>query len=91
MSEQPYHFSFNWTSWPFVEAGDQNAPDLRNILDAQLQVDLKKWSQFMLENFDEEDGFKSLEAAEAANKQYENLCERLRNSGLTLTTANWWS
>jgi hypothetical protein len=45
----------------------------------------------MLENFDEEDGFKSLEAAEVANKQYENLCERLRNSGLTLTTANWWS
>lgn len=91
MTEQPHHFSFNWTSWPFVEVGDQAAPELRDILDAQLQVDLIQWSQFMLENFDEEDGFKSLEAAEVANKQYENLCERLRNSGLTLTTANWWS
>lgn len=84
-------FSFNWTSWPFVEVGDSSSPTLREELDPNLVKDLQGWCEFMLANFNERDGFSSKQAEDWANNQYENLCRRLKASEIAFNTDNWWN
>jgi hypothetical protein len=84
-------FSFNWTTWPFVEVGDPTLPGLAERLDSQLVSDLQDWCQFMLANFHERDGFSSTQAEVVANREYESLSQRLVASNVRFTKDTWWS
>jgi hypothetical protein len=83
-------FTFNWTTWPFVEIGDLEDGGLRSRLDPELVSDLEAWSLFMLENFDEITGFSSEQAELVANDQYQDLARRLRAENLAFDTCVWW-
>lgn len=84
-------FTFNWTTWPFVETGDVADGGLRSRLDPELVKDLEAWSLFMLENFDERTGFSSDQAEQKANAQYQELTRQLRAKNLAIETCVWWS
>jgi hypothetical protein len=84
-------FTFNWSTWPFVEIGDLEDGGLRSRLKPELVADLEAWSLFMLENFDERTGFPSEQAENEANDKYQELTRRLRSENLIFTTSTWWS
>jgi hypothetical protein len=84
-------FTFNWSTWPFVEIGDLEDGGLRSRLKPELVADLLAWSLFMLENFDERTGFSSEQAETVANDQYLALAKRLRDENLAIDTCVWWS
>lgn len=84
-------FTFNWSTWPFVEIGDLQDGGLRSRLRPELVADLEAWSLFMLENFDERNGFSSEQAENVANDQYLDLAKRLRDENLAIETCVWWS
>ena len=84
-------FTFNWSTWPFVEIGDLEGGGLRSRLKPELVADLEAWSLFMLENFDERTGFSSEQAETVANDQYLALAKRLRDENLAIDTCVWWS
>lgn len=83
-------FSFNWSTWPFVEiVGDPIIAELQSI-SPQLRSDLRSWCGQMLENYDELRGFKDGQIQEKLNVEYENLCLRLEAEGVHFTKDIWW-
>lgn len=84
-------FSFNWTTWPFVEVGDSKSPTLQEFLPENLVHELKCWSLDFLANFDEKTGFSSCEAKTRVNSEYERLCVVLKNLGIKFRAHDWWS
>jgi len=91
MAKNPLVFSFNWTSWPFVELGDSSSPTLRKQLDHALVSDLEDWCDFMLQNFSETEGFSSGSADQIANDQYIRLARRLEDAGVRFERDIWWN
>ena len=55
-----------------------------------LRTDLIKWCEMMLENFDENTGFRNLDDKNKMNQLYEELCERLTREGVEFSRDIWW-
>ena len=89
--DEPIVLSFNWTSWPFVEVGDEHSLSLREQLHPALVSDLEAWCEFMLQNYNEDEGFLSAEAEQFSNAEYLELAGRLEASKIRFITINWWS
>jgi len=84
-------FSFNWTTWPFVEVGDSVSPALQNVLPEALVDEIKAWSEYFLETFDENTGFSTPYAKSKVNREYDRLCKMLDDLGISYRANNWWS
>lgn len=84
-------FSFNWTTWPFVEVGDSKSPTLQQTLPTNVANEIQEWSTYFLENFDEKSGFSSLEAKVKITSEFERLCLVLDLLDVKFRADNWWS
>jgi hypothetical protein len=86
---EPIRFSYNYSSWPFVELGDR--PSIDESISDKLAHDLTVWANNMDKFFDYEKGFASAEVREKLNAEYLVLSERLKAEGIDNVTDLWWS
>jgi hypothetical protein len=84
-------FTFNWSLWPFVEIeGDPIVSELA-IISPKLRADLVQWCDLMLQNFDENVGFRDATVQSVLNQRYFHLCDRLIDEGVHFTKDTWWN
>jgi hypothetical protein len=86
---EPIRFSYNYSSWPFVELGDR--PSIEESISDELAHDLMVWASKMELSFSHETGFASPEAGQVLNAEYLVLSERLKAEGVDNVTDLWWS
>ena len=84
-------FTFNWSLWPFVEIeGDPIVSELASIT-PKLRADLVQWCDLMLQNFDENEGFRDATLQKDLNQRYFDLCDRLVDEGVHFSKDTWWN
>ena len=86
---EPIRFSYNYSSWPFVELGHR--PPIEESISDELAHDLRAWVKRMENFFDYEIGFATPDVGQRLNAEYLMLSERLKAEGVDNVTDLWWS
>jgi len=82
-------FSYNYSAWPIVDI--EGPPYVEDIISDQLEHEITVWNEYFNHHFTYNYGFDDPSAQKWVNEEYQRLCQRLREEGVSFREDNWWN